>query len=445
MSDDPLGPKLVLQIALIALNALFAAAEIAVLSANDNRIRARAAEGDKRALKLLSLIQNPTSFLSTIQVGITLAGLLASAFAANDFSERLTLFAVEKLKISAISPRALNSVSLISITAALSFFMLIFGELVPKRIAMQKADSLARAIASPVNILTTVLKPIVFLLSIATNGILKLLRVDPNKTETEVSEEEILYMVDVADEKGAIGRDEKEMIENIFEFNNMAAQDVMIHRTDIDFINIHATDDEILELIKTTGYSRFPVYEEDPDDIKGMLMARDFLLNLATREPKPLVELLRPAYFVPESVRTDVLFKNMQREKIHMAIVVDEYGGISGLVTLEDLIEEIVGNIYDELDIVEEEQIAPQGYGIWKVPGSATLEALSEATGALIPSEGEFDTVGGLILNELTIVPTDGSMPEISVHGLDFKVLVVKDRRIEAVEVKLATDDDGED
>ncbi|MEG2119375.1 MAG: hemolysin family protein [Pseudoflavonifractor sp.] len=247
-----------------------------------------------------------------------------------------------------------------------------------------------------------------------------------------VSEEEIRMLVDIGEEKGSIESGEKELIENIFEFNNMTAEEVMIHRTDVQMLWVDDTDDEIVRTIEETGLSRYPVYEEDADDVIGVLNSRDYFLNARHSDPKPLREVLRPAYFVPESVRTDVLFRDMQAKKVHLAIVVDEYGGTSGIITMEDLLEEIVGNIYDEFDPLAEQEIIPQGDGVWRIAGSADLEEVAAALGMnLDAEEEEYDTLGGLVFAQLSVIPEDGSHPEVEACGLHIKVEQLTDRRVE--------------
>ncbi len=277
--------------------------------------------------------------------------------------------------------------------------------------------------------------PLLFGISLTINGILllwkplrKLLR-----REAQVSEDNIMAMVEEGEESGAIQSNEKELIENVFEFDTMTARDVMIHRTDMVTLSINAGEAEIVETIRQSGLSRFPVYEEDVDDIIGTLATRDYLLNLHQAEPKPIRELLRPAYFVPETVSADVLFRNMQNRKTHIALVVDEYGGTSGLVTLEDLLEELVGNIYDEFDPQEEQDIIRLEDGKWRVSGSADLEELSEAIGIELPQDEErdYDTLGGLIFSQLSVIPEDGSRPVVEALGLRVKVEELCDRRVE--------------
>ncbi|MBC5738420.1 DUF21 domain-containing protein [Pseudoflavonifractor sp. BIOML-A6] len=433
---------MLLQVVLILVNAFFAATEIAVISLNENVLRHQAEDGDKKAAKLLKIVETPTRFLSTIQIGITLAGFLGSAFAADNFAGRIRDWAVASYQLDAGAAAAVNTLSVILITIILSFFTLVFGELVPKRIAMQKTDKVARMACGVVSVLAAFMRPIIWLLTVSTNGMLRLLHIDPNAEDDEVSEEEIRMMVDIGEEKGAIESGEKEMIENIFEFNNMTAEDVMIHRTDVVMLWAEDPDEEIVRTIEETGLTRFPVYEEDADDVVGVLNTRTYLLNARLERPRPLRELLTPAYFVPESVRTDVLFRDMQAKKIHMAVVVDEYGGTSGIITMEDLLEEIVGNIYDEFDPQEDQEIVQLEANLWRVAGSADLEEVAEALDMELPEDEECDTLGGLVFAQLSVIPEDGSHPAVDIYGLHIEVEELTDRRVEwALVSKLA---DGE-
>ena len=260
---------------------------------------------------------------------------------------------------------------------------------------------------------------------------LRLTKINPDAGKDEYSEDEIMAMVDMGEEIGNIEQNEKELIENVFEFNNSTAEDIMVHRTDMEFLWSDNTDGEILETIERTGLSRFPLCGEDTDDILGILNTRDYLLNLNREAPKPIAQLLRPAYFVPESVRADILFRDMQSRKVHMAIVVDEYGGTSGLITLEDLLEEIVGNIYDEFDPQEESDVIKLEDNLWRVAGSAELEGVSAALEMELPESEEYDTLGGLIFDQLSVIPEDGSQPEVTVYGLKIRVEKLADRRVE--------------
>ena len=251
--------------------------------------------------------------------------------------------------------------------------------------------------------------------------------------KSQVSEDNIMAMVEEGEESGAIQSNEKEFIENVLEFDNNTAKDVMIHRTDMVTLSADAGEGEILDAIRQSGLSRFPVYGEDADDILGVLSTRDYLLNFHQPEPLPLKQLLRPAYFVPETVSADVLFRDMQGKKTHLALVVDEYGGTSGLVTLEDLLEELVGNIYDEFDPQEEQEIIKLDDGRWRVSGSADLEELAEAMDFELPEDEErdYDTLGGLVFSQLSVIPEDGSRPLVEALGMRIQVEELCERRVE--------------
>lgn len=431
MSSDHIGPQLLLQLVLIFVNAFFASAEIAVLSLNENKIRRAAEEGDKKASQMLKLLETPAKFLSTIQIGITMAGFLGSAFASENFADRLTRWLVDTMHVTALPESVLHAISVVVITIVLAYFTLVLGELVPKRLAMKYPDKVAGMASSVVRGTAIAFKPLIWLLSASTNGILRMLHIDPNEEDTDVSEDEIRLMVDIGEEKGAIESSEKTMIENVFAFNNMTAEDVMIHRTDMEAIWVEDTPEEIVNTIERTGLSRFPVYEEDADDIIGILSTRQYLLNAHRGMPKPLREILRPAYFVPESVRTDILFRDMQTKKVHMAIVIDEYGGTSGLVTMEDLLEEIVGNIYDEFDPQDEQEITQIEENLWRIAGSTELEAISEALDIPLPLEEEYDTLGGLVFKQLSMIPEDGTQLTVDACGLHIQVREIAERRVE--------------
>ena len=347
---------------------------------------------------------------------------------------------------TAAAEAAVHTLSVILITIILSFFTLVFGELVPKRVAMKKSEQVARFTCGVVAFLAAVMRPLIWLLTVSTNAVLRLVHIDPNEEDDEVSEEGIRMMVDIGEEKGAIQAGEKEMIENIFEFDNMTAGDVMIHRTDMVMLWVDDTAEEIAQTIESSGLSRFPVYEEDADDIIGILNTRDWLLNARKASPRPVRELLRPAYFVPESVRTDKLFRDMQSRKIHLSIVVDEYGGTAGLVTMEDLLEEIVGNIYDEFDPQEDQEIIALGDNRWRIAGSAELDDVAEALDMEFPEDEESETLGGLVFAQLNVIPEDGSHPEVELYGLHIRVEELTDRRVEwATVTKLAPSESEED
>lgn len=425
MSGDPLIGPILLQIVMVLINAFFAMTEMAAISVNDNKLAKMAEQGDKRAITLSKLLKNPSRFLSTIQVGITLAGFLSSAFAADNFASRLTSWIVSKGVT--INPSTLNTISIILITLILSYFMLVLGELVPKRLGQRYADKVALTVAGIITAISFLTRPIVWLLSVSTNGVLRLFGIDPNEQEEKVTEEEIRMMVDVGGEKGTIEANEREMIDNVFEFNDRTAEELMTHRTDMVAFSLDDNQEYICTTIQESGHSRFPVYEEDYDDIVGILNTRDYLMACLSGPPN-LRDLIRPAYFVPISVPANVLFGDMQKEKIHMAIVVDEYGGTNGIITMEDLIEEIVGNIYDEYDPAET-LIEDLGDDKYRLDGSLSLEEVSDLFKIPLP-EDEFDTLGGMIFGQLSSIPEDGSQPEIHAYGLDIQVELIEDHRV---------------
>ena len=429
--DEPLWPQLLLQAILIALNAFFASSEIALLSLNEGMLRLQAEEGDKTAGRLLAIVEAPTRFLSTIQIGITLAGFLGSAFAAENFAGRLTAAAVDLWALNDAAAGVVNTLSVVVVTVILSFFTLVFGELVPKRVAMQKAEAVARFTAGVIRVLSVVMRPVIWLLTVSTNRMLRLLGLDPDGDEEEVSEEGIRMMMDLGEEQGAIQSDEKTLIENVFDFNDLTAEEVMVHRTDMVTLSVEDSDETILNTIKTSGLSRFPVCGEDVDDVLGILSTRTYLLNRNSPHPLPLRSMLRKPYFVPGSVRAHKLFRDLQAKKVHMAIVVDEYGGTAGLLTLEDLLEEIVGNIYDEFDPQEDQNITPLGENLWRVSGSTELDELSQTLGVSFPENEEAETLGGLVFEQLSVIPEDGSHPEVALYGLSIRVEVLQERRIE--------------
>lgn len=419
MPGDPWGPLLLLLL-LILLNGWFAAMGVAILSLNETKLRHDAEEGDKTAARLLKLNESPNRFLSTIQVCITLAGFLSAALAAVFFSDDL-----------AAATGMPKTACLVLVTLLLSLATLLLGEMVPKRLGMHAPETVARLSLGVLTALSVLLKPVVWLLSAITNLLLRLMGIDPNAAEEEVTEDDILMMVDMGEEAGAIEETEKEMIENIFEFNNLTAENVMTHRTDVAAIWVDEAWDAILQTIRETGLSRFPVYDEDMDDIIGTLNTRVFLLNMQSEKPRSVREMLREAYFVPETVQADQLFRDMQTKKIHMAIVVDEYGGMSGIVTMEDLLEEIVGNIYDEFDPQAEAEIVRVDDTTWRVSGQAALEDVAEALDVELPLEEDYDTFGGLIFSQFTTIPEDGSTPELDCCGLHIRVEKLEEHRIE--------------
>lgn len=422
--------QLLLQAFLILLNAFFAMTEIAVVSLNPARLRKMEEEGDKAAPRLLKLTEEPTAFLSTIQVGITLAGFLGSAFAADSFSEMLVSWIYNDLGYTSIPAKMLDTLSVVLITIILSYFTLVFGELVPKRIAMQKPVQVARISGGIVAALSVVMRPVIWFLSFSTNAVLKLLHMEAEREEETVTEEEIRMMVDIGEENGTIDSAEGEWIDNVFEFGETTVREVMTHVSDLVSVEADESPAEVLRIIRESGRSRIPVYGESIDDITGVLSTRAFLLARCEDLEKIPESVIRPAYFVPETMSASRLLREMQRRKTHLAVVIDEYGQTAGVVTMEDLLEEIFGKIYDESDPVEEQAIVRLDEKRWRVSGSAELEELAEAMGIEFPEEIDFDTVNGLVLSRVDSIPRDGTIPDVEACGLKIHVERIEQRRV---------------
>ena len=419
---------------LVLINAFFAASEIALISLNDNKIRAMAEEGDKKALQVANLLKDPGRFLATIQIGITLAGFLASASASETFAEPLVA-ALTALG-TPVPVGIIKSVIVFLITVILSYFTLVLGELVPKRLAMQKAEPIAFFAAGPLNFILRTAKPFVRLLTTSTDFIVRLFGVDPHAQDEQVTEEEIRMMVDVGEEKGAIDESEKEMINNIFEFDNKIAADVMTHRTEIVGIRNDASFTEISELVNREKYTRFPVYRESVDHIVGILHIKDLLpcYDNACRDRFHITDAMRRPHFVPESKPVDELFREMKKLKAHMAVVIDEYGGTAGIVTIEDLIEEIVGNIFDEYD-EEERFIEPAGEDTWLIDGAAELDMVAESLELDLPVS-DYDTLAGYVISLLGRIPQPDEKPSVEHANVVYAVVAMDDKKISRVRVR---------
>lgn len=403
MSD--IAGQLLLQLILILLNAFFAATEIAVISLNEKKVKARADDGDKKAIKMMKMIEEPTRFLSTIQIGITLAGFLGSAFAADNFAERLSGFVIRAFDISENHVGIVNTAAVIVITLVLSFFTLVLGELAPKRIAMKNKEKLAEHVCGAISGLAVILRPIIWLLTVSTNGVLRLFGIDPHEKEEPVSEEDIVLMLDAGADEGSLNQNDIEYIKNVFKLDGMTAEDVMTPRRALVLISQDATDEEILEIIETEGYSRIPVYADTTDNIVGILHTRDYLLR-HMREGFKLADAMFQPSFVPETAHLDALFKDMQKEHNHIVVVVNEYGETAGIVTMEDILEEIVGEIWDERD-EEVEEFEKLDDGSYRVLCTANIEDFFEHFDLEAAEEPEATTVNGWIIEQI------GSIPEV--------------------------------
>ena len=411
-------------ILLVALNAYFAASEIAFISLNDAKIEKEAKEGNKKAKQILKMVKEPSKFLATIQIGITLAGFLSSAFASEAFASQLAPILNNLIPLGI---NVWNTISIIIITLILSYFTLVFGELVPKRIAMKNYEKIAYGTVGVIRFIAIVTSPFVKLLTVSTNVVSKIFGVSAEDEEV-VTEEEIRMMVDVGEEKGAIEEEERELINNVFEFNDKVVSEVMIHRTEIFAVNIKSTISDILEDLDALKYSRIPVYEDTIDDIKGIVYTKDLIKYLKKQKDVKMKTMMHDALFVSENKPINELFKDMQKHKVQMAIVVDEYGGTSGIITMEDILEELVGNIFDEYDEVEldYEKIDDNTY---LINGDVTIFDLKKILGIQIP-EGEYDTLSGYLIELLGRIPEDDENPVIETEKVTYKIEEYEDKRI---------------
>ena len=447
-----IGP-LLLQVVLIALNAIFASAEAAFLSINSARIEKLVEEGDKKlrrkAKRLQRLTKDSSKFLSTIQVTITLAGFMGSAFAADSFSEPMTNWFNSLGFIKGNGIVVPEQVFVIVITLILSFFSIVLGELVPKRIAMKNAEKLSLGICGFINFMASIFAPFVWILTKTTNGILRLLGVNPHEEEEAASEEEIRIMLDTSSEAGAIDSMENEMIQNIFEFDDILISEVCTHRRDVKMVYRDDPIDEWKKVLSTSRHGYYPVCGESADDIVAVLNIKKFF----RAECKSVAEAMRVAaekpYFVPENMKADVLFSNMKETRNYFAIVVDEYGGTNGVITIHDLLELLVGDMDDKDEIVVEEIVClNEETREWKILGSASLNEVAESLGITFDTE-DCDTFGGYIFGILGEIPDDGTTLELETDDLQIKVESVLDHRIETtlvtVKERIVDEDEDED
>lgn len=398
--------QLLLQVLLIALNAFFAATEIAVISLNEKKVKSMAEGGDKKADKMLSIIKDPTKFLSTIQIGITLAGFLGSAFAADNFADRLTV-ALVNLFNAPQHAEVIDTLSVILITLILSYFTLIFGELVPKRVAMKNKEKMAKAACGIISGLTAAFKPIIWFLSASTNLVLRIFGINPNEKEEAVSEEDIVIMLDAGADDGTLKQDDIEYIKNVFKLERLSAADIMTPRSSVVAIPEDIDEEKLLEIIENEGYSRMPVYSDTKDKIVGILHVNEYLLKRSKPDFKLSDAFMEPD-FVPETIHLDALFKNMQSAHTHMSVVVNEYGLTSGIITMEDIIEELVGEIWDEQDEATE-PIIPIGEDTYRVETGLSVDEFFEYFKLEEDEEITSSTVNGFLAENLGNIPEVGS------------------------------------
>ncbi len=424
--------KIMILLILIMLNAFFSAAEIALVSLNDNKIKVMADNGNIKAMHLVKLLSEPTRFLATIQIGITLAGFLASAFAAESFADPLVDY-IKSYDVP-IPGGALKATTVLIITIILAYMTLVFGELVPKRIGMQKSEVIAFAVVRPITVLAKATSPFVKLLTKSTNLVLRILRLDPHANEENVTEEEIRMLIDVGEEKGAIFEHEKFMINNIFEFNNKTAEDIMTHRLEMVSMPVSTSLSEILRIVGSKKYTRIPVYENEIDNIVGILYVKD-LINLIDDEKLieefSLKKYIRKPLFVQNNKRIDELFMELQKARTHFAIVIDEYGGTEGIITLEDLIEEIVGEIFDEDDEIETDIIKIDDY-TYEVDGLIRLDDMEKTFDIEFPVK-DYETLSGFLIDLLGGIPIKNEPVEVEYMHLRFEIVNFTEKRIEKV------------
>lgn len=434
--DDPGSPlALILVFALVLVNAFFAMSEIAFISLNDNKLRKESEEGNKKARMITKLLDEPNNFLATIQVAITLSGLLSSAIAADTYADPAAEFLA---KFIPIDPDIVHGATVFVFTIVLSYISLVLGELVPKRIAMQHPEKISYAIAGILSLCYKLFKPFVKLLSASTNIVLRLFGINPNEEPEEATEENIRMMLDAADEKGTIEESEKEMINNIFEFDDRSVGEIMTHRKDLTAIEISTPISEAVDLAISDGYSRMPVYDETIDNIKGVIYAKDLLTLIGdtTLEGRKVEDFIRPVNFIPESNSCREAFMEFQQKKIQAAIVVDEYGGTAGLVSMEDLIESVMGNIQDEYDN-EEEEISAIDEDNFDFEGTVLLDDIEELLDISVDEDADYDTLSGLIMDILGRIPEEDEHPVVEYQGVEFTVESVSEHRIARVHAKI--------
>ena len=423
--------QVIVLVVLILLNAFFAASEIAFISLNDAKIEKQAKEGNKKAKQIQKMLKTPSKFLATIQIGITLAGFLSSAFASDTFADILA--PVLNDLMPALDIAIWKSISIVLITIILSFFTLVFGELVPKRLAMKHYEKIAFATIGIIRGISLITAPFVKFLTAVTNGISKIFGVSENEEES-VTEEEIKMMVDQGKEKGTIEEEEKELINNVFEFNDITVSEIMTHRKDIFAVDINISNEELLQELSKGEYrySRIPVYDETIDEIKGVIYVKDILKNINKKTFK-VKHIVKDVYFISQNRLINEVFKEMQKEKKQIAVIVDEYGGTAGIITMEDILEEIVGDIFDEYDEIEEqyEKIDEKTYII---SGSMPIYDVNKLLDSHIP-EGDYDTLSGYLQEELGRIPKDEENPVIETPELTFKIEECEDKRILKVKV----------
>jgi len=429
--DSHLGLLLLVQLGLIALNAVFASAEIAVISMSDVKLEKLAANGNKRAQRLVRLTSQPARFLATIQVAITLSGFLGSALAADNFSDVVVDWLIS-LGVS-IPRSVLDTAAVVFITLILSYFTLVFGELVPKRVAMRKAEGIALGVSGLIGGISVVFKPVVWFLTASTNLVLHLIGIDPNAEDERVSEEEIRMMVDVGSQKGTIDPQEKEIIQNVFEFDDLSAGEIAVHRTDMELLWMEDSPEQWDETIRQGERSVYPVCSETVDNVIGVLKAKRYFRLKEYDRDTVMANAVEPAYFVPENVKADVLFRNMKKSHSFFAVVLDEYGGVAGIVTMNDLLEQLVGDFEAESQQearqarIEKQEL--DGRTLWHISGTADIKEVQKTLGLHI-SDCDCETFGGYVFGLLGTVPVDGQRLSFETDELIISLEEIEDHQL---------------
>ncbi len=428
MDSDPSGnaiaSQLMLLLVLTLVNAFFAGAEMAVVSVNKNKIKMLADKGSKNAMLIQNLMVDSTKFLSTIQVAITFAAFFSSASAATGISQILGGWMAQYgIPYS-------STIAVVIVTVILSYFTLVFGELVPKRIALQKAEGFSLMCVRPILIISKIMSPFIKLLSLSTNGFLKLIGMKTQNLEEEVSEEEIRSLIHSGRANGIFDDTQTEMIDSVFTFDDLTARDVMVPRQDVVMIDADEPLEPRMDELLQTRYSRFPVYRDTSDNIIGILNMKDLMILLAKHKlnEMDLESILQEPYFVPDSKPTAELFKEMQRTQNRMAILIDEYGGFSGITTIEDLIEEIVGDLRDEHE-PQDPDLVELGGGRYRIDGLMLLNDLNEELDLKLETE-YYDTLSGYLIEQLGYIPELDEHPTIQVRDLQFVVESMVGKRI---------------
>ena len=440
MEDGSLWQNILLIIALTAVNAFFASAEMAMVSANSSKIKELSENGNKRADMILNISKDQTRFLSTIQVAITLAGFFSSGSAATSFSKPIGEF-LENYSI----PYG-DTISFILITIVLSYITLVFGELVPKRIALTNSEKVALSSAKIIDFSSKIFSPFVKLLSLSTVGVLKLTGNYSEEVEERISEEELKSYIRVSSQQGVINDSGEEMIVNIMDFDDTLAEEIMTPRTSIYMIDYDEFDESKIDEILNEGYSRIPVFKENQDTILGVVNVKDLFKEYAANDYKfiNLDNCIKEAYFVPETKKIDILLKEFQEMKNYMAILIDEYGGLSGMVTMEDIVEEIVGEIEDEYDRAETliKKISDKEY---IVEGSMDIDDVNSEIGTFLFSNNH-ETISGLIIENLEFIPEDNNKDQLRVKvcGCIFTILSVTNRTIDRASIKIVEEEQDE-